>query len=60
MNIEKIQKLNAEIENFKACYDGIELWGVVEGPVSAEKLIEFMIENPHMQEIANNIKKLND
>ena len=60
MNIEKIQKLNAEIEDFKACYDGIELWGVVEGPVSAEKLIEFMIENPHMQEIANNIKKLND
>jgi len=30
--IEKLQKLNAEIENFKDCYAGIELWGERDGP----------------------------
>ena len=60
MDIKKIQKLNSEIESFRACYEGLELWGEIEGPVSAEKLIEFLIENPHFQEIADNIKKLND
>lgn len=55
MDIEKIRKQAAYIESFHECYKGIELWGVVEGPVPANKLLEFMIENPHFQEIANKI-----
>ena len=56
--IEDAQKLGAEIQNFKDCYDPKELWGTVEGPVSADALIEFLIENPHFQQIADSISKL--
>jgi hypothetical protein len=58
MNIKKIRELNAEIESFNSCYDGNDLWGGQELPVSSEKLIEFMIEHPYLQEIANKIAKL--
>lgn len=58
MDIKKIQKLNSEIESFRACYDGNELWGERDGPVPTEKLIEFLIEHPEFQQIADNIKKL--
>ena len=57
--IEKVRKLSSEIENFVDCYKGCELWGEIEGPVSPEKLLEFLIENPHFQEMANKINKLN-
>jgi len=56
--IEKIQKLNSEIKNFKDCYCGIELWGGRDTFVSAEVLMYFLIENPHFQEIADNINKM--
>lgn len=56
--IEKIQKLNAEIQNFRDCYEGNELWGDIEDCVSPERLIAFLIENPHLQQIADAIKKL--
>lgn len=56
--IENIQKLNSEIQNFKACYEGIELWGDISAPVSADRLIAFLIENPCFQQIADKIKKL--
>ena len=60
MNIKKIQKLNAEIENFRDCYTkDVELWGVQDGPVGYEKLMEFMIEHPHFQQIADSVSKLN-
>lgn len=60
MDIKKIQSLNAEIENFRDCYDkDVELWGERDGPVGYQKLIEFMIENPHFQKIADSISKLN-
>ena len=60
MDIKKIQSLNSEIENFKDCYTkDVELWGSREGPVSYEKLLEFMIDNPHFQKIADSIAKLN-
>lgn len=55
--IEKIQKLHNEIRNFQDCYTGNELWGAREEAVSAETLIAFLIENPHFQQIADNIKK---
>ena len=48
-----------EIENFVDCYKGYELRGEIEGTVSPEKLLEFLIENPHFQEMANKINKLN-
>lgn len=57
--IEKVQKLNAEIQSFRDCYGSIELWGEQDGPVPAETLIAFLIENPHFQKIADNINKLN-
>ena len=56
--IEKIQKLNSEIKNFKSCYDGVELWGELDGPVPADKLIAFLIENPHFQKMADKINSL--
>lgn len=59
MDIKKIEKLSAEIKNFKDCYKGIEITSdrFTEN-VTAENLIEFLIENPHFQEIADNIRKL--
>ncbi len=56
-DIENIQKVAAEIQNFKTCYEGCELWGRREDSVSAEQLIEFLIEHPEFQQIANTIKK---
>ena len=58
--IEKVQKLNAEIQSFRDCYKDCELWGERDGPVSTEALIAFLIENPHFQAIADNISKLNN
>lgn len=61
MNAEKIlqlEKLHSEIQNFRNCYQGDELWGDMDGPVSAESLMAFLIENPHYQKIANEIAKL--
>lgn len=55
--IESLQELNTEIENFIACYEGNELWGG-DAAISPQKLISFMIEHPHLQEIANKIQKL--
>ena len=56
--IENIQKLNSEIQNFKDCYEGVELWGERDGPVTTETLIVFLIENPHFQRIADKINSL--
>lgn len=58
-SIERVQKLSSEIESFRSCYDGNELWGEVEGPVSYGALLAFLIDNPHMQDIANKVDKLN-
>lgn len=60
MDINKIQRLNAEIENFRACYEGNELWSEREGPVQANALIEFLIEHPELPKIAETIKRLNN
>jgi hypothetical protein len=56
--IERISKLNQAIENFKCCYEGNELWGVIDGPVPYEKLIEFLINNTEFHDIAQQISKL--
>jgi hypothetical protein len=57
--IENIQKVGSEIQNFRDCYQGVELWGQRDGPVSVESLISFLIEHPEFQQIADQIAKLN-
>ena len=56
--IKDFEEIANEINNFRACYVGIELWGKQDSYVSPEDLIVFLIENPHFQEIANKINKL--
>ena len=61
MNQKKIESIIAiavEIENFRECYHGNELWGDRDGPVSVEKLIEFLIEHPYFAEMALKIEDL--
>jgi len=58
--IIKALKLAAEIENFNDCYKDCNLSGNCEGVVSPENLLTFLIENPHMQKIADNIEKIVD
>jgi hypothetical protein len=56
--IERLQMLNSEIQNFKDCYHSCELWGDRDEAVAPERLISFLIENPHFQQMADKIKKL--
>ena len=57
-NIEKAEKLADAIKNFRDCYRSCVLWGSApDGDVKADRLIEWLIENQHMAEIANDIRK---
>lgn len=57
-DIEKAEKLAAAIANFRSCYADCKLWGSSpDGDVKAERLIEWLIENPHIPEIADDIRK---
>ena len=56
---EKIKEISDEIDNFKACYDGHELWGDREDCVNHHTLIAFLIDNPCLGEIAVKLDKLN-
>jgi len=57
--IEKAEKLACEIQNFRDCYvNAGELWGMRDGPVMMATLLEWLIENPHMSDIAQNINKI--
>lgn len=58
MKLEDIEKVASDIQNFRDCYEGIELWAGRDGSITANQLINFMIDNPHMQEIANQISVL--
>lgn len=59
MDIETIEKVAAEIANFNDCYEDIKLHGDrFDNGISANKLIEFLIDNPHLQQIADKIAKL--
>jgi hypothetical protein len=53
--IESVIETANEIQSFKDCYKGCELWGFIEGPVPAERLISFLIEHPEFQQIADKI-----
>lgn len=57
--LENIQKLSDAIRNFKECYTDCELWGSYpDGNVTQEVIMTWLIENPHMAEIAQKINKL--
>jgi hypothetical protein len=57
-DIEKAEKLAAAISNFRSCYAECKLWGSSpDGDVRPEKMIAWLIENPHMAEIADDIRK---
>lgn len=64
MKITEIMKLSAEIQNFYDCYDDIVdpgqlyAWGYSDSKVNPEDLLEFLLENPHMMEIAQRIRDL--
>lgn len=53
-------KLATELNNFKDCYAGSTLYGDVNGEVTYERLLSFLIENPHFQEIADKIDRLHN
>ena len=56
--LEKIQDVASQIDNFRDYYGECVLRGSQEhdGQVPTEKLIEWLIENPHMQKTAKNAK----
>lgn len=57
--IEKAEKLAAAINNFRACYKDCVLHASdYDGQVRMENMIEWLIENPHMAQIAEDIARL--
>lgn len=57
-DIEKAIKLAGAIRSFQDCYSSCVLYGSSpDGDVKSERLIEWLIENPHMAEIAADIRK---
>ena len=63
MKITEIMKLSAEIQNFYDCYEDAtnQLYArgfKHDGKINPEDLLEFLLENPHMMEIAQRIKDL--
>lgn len=59
MDIFKVEEIAGEIANFKDCYSDIQLWGQRDGPVTAGVLIQWLMDNPHMDQIAQSIAKIN-
>jgi hypothetical protein len=55
--IERIQVAAADIRNFNDCYSDCELHGDRNGEVGASKILSWLIENPHMADIATQIAK---
>ena len=62
MKITEIMKISSEIQNFYDCYEDTteQLYAERQtgGKVNPEDLLEFLLENPHMMEIAQRIKDL--
>lgn len=57
--IEQALRLGNAIDNFKDCYESCVIWGSApDGDVKAEKMIEWLIENEHMMDIAKKISEL--
>ena len=62
MKITEIMKLSSEIQNFYDCYEDTtnQLYTKRHsgGKINPEDLLEFLLEHPHMMEIAQRIKDL--
>ena len=56
--IKNIRKKASAIDNFEQCYNDIQLHGDRDGNVKYEQVLAWLIENPDMQDIANEIKNL--
>ena len=56
--IETIQKISKEIDNFNACYKDCKLYSNQYGDIKANTILSWLMEHPHMAEIAANIKKM--
>lgn len=57
-DIEKAEQLASAIRNFRECYSQCVLHGSSpDYDVKAAQLIEWLIENPHMAQIADDIKR---
>lgn len=63
MKIQDIMKPSAEIQNFYDCYNDLQMANKLyskrqsDGSIRAEDLLEFLIENSHLAEIALKIKE---
>lgn len=65
MKISEIMKMSVEIQNFYDCYNDLQMANKLytrrplasDGVILAEDLLEFLIENPHLAEIALKIKE---
>ncbi|UCS82829.1 hypothetical protein vBYenSP400_39 [Yersinia phage vB_YenS_P400] len=58
-DFEKAVKLGDAINHFKKCYEDCTLWGSApDGDIIAEKMIEWLLENTHMMDIAKQIDEL--
>ena len=58
IKIEKYKLIADELENFDACYKSIELSAGRDGYVNSAVILAWLIENPHMAQIAAKINKL--
>ncbi len=54
--IKRIQIAASDIKNFNECYQECSLHGDREGYVEAASILAWLIENPHMADIAMQIK----
>lgn len=58
MTIDQVQKLNDKIRSFNECYTDCKLWGSSpDGDVKPEQMLEWLIYNNYMVEIALGINK---
>ena len=55
IKIEKYEEIAAALENFNDCYQDIILKGTIGGVVKPSTVLAWLIENPHMAEIAKQI-----
>ena len=56
--IKKVQECASDIKNFSDSYDDCRIYPDRNEEVSYATVLEWLIENPHMAEIAMQIKKI--
>jgi len=55
--IIKYERISDKIKNFRECYRECELRGDVNGDVNAEVVLQFLISNTHLVDIAIDISR---